>query len=390
MTQAIVTPKIIRWARGRAQVALEEVAKSANVSPEKVTSWEQGESYPTLRQAKKLANKLNIPFGYLYLSDPPEDKAPLPDFRKPHHFPSQSISPELHTLIQDTLRKQEWYREYLLSESEDRLQFVGQYAMSSAPSTVAKSIGEIVEINHDLRRQAHSWSDFLRLIILKSEKAGILVLRTGVVQNNNNRPLNPDEFRGFAITDDIAPLVLINSKDAIAAQIFTLAHELAHLWLGKSGISNYDIVGTIVNEPPNDDIEDYCNKVAAELLVPKESFVDFWNRQNNAFTNLSQIAREFWVSTTVILRRALDLEIINREQFFTYYRQELEKQTDVTARSSEGGHFYNTFYARHSKKLTEGIVNATLEGNLLYRDAASLLGVKVSTIQKLADNLESI
>ncbi|MAT96848.1 MAG: DNA-binding protein [Anaerolineaceae bacterium] len=390
MTQAIVTPELLRWARGRAEVALEEVAKSANVSPEKVASWEQGESYPTLRQARKIANKLKIPFGYLYLSNPPEDKIPLPDFRKPSHFNIQSISLELHTLIQDTLRKQEWYREYLLSEGESRLHFVGQYGMSNDPSIVATSIGEIVEINHDLRRQAHSWSDFLRLIVLKSEKARILVLRTGVVQNNNNRPLNPDEFRGFAISDDIAPLVLINSKDAIAAQVFTLAHELAHLWLGRSGISNYDIIDTLVTQPLNRDIEDYCNQVATELLVPKESFLNFWSSQNNALSNLSQIAREYWVSTIVILRRALDLEIIDREQFFTHYRQEIEKQTDVTARSSEGGHFYNTFYARHSKQLTEGIVNATLEGNLLYRDAASLLGVKVSTIQKLAENLESV
>ena len=296
--------------------ALEDVARSANVSPEKVASWEQGESFPTLRQARKIANKLKIPFGYLYLSTPPVDKTPLPDFRKPQQLQNQSISPELHSLLQDTMRKQEWYKEYLIREGEDKLGFVGQFSKSTKPFTVARTISDVVEINDNLRRRARSWSDFLRLFIQNCEKARILILRTGVVQNNNNRPLNPDEFRGFAISDDMAPLILINSKDSIAAQVFTLAHELVHLWIGQSGISNYSLLELFNNTLSNIDIEDYCNLVAAELLVPKLKFQDLWESKTNPLSDLSALAREYWVSTIVILRRALDLELIDQEQFF--------------------------------------------------------------------------
>lgn len=384
MTQALIHPAMLRWARERLQWPPEYVARKLPVKPEKFALWELGKAYPTFRQAQVLARTLRIPFGYLFLSEPPDETPAIPDLRTIRDERYLQLSVDFLDTLNDALRKQDWYREYLHREGSAPLSFIGRYSMDDSVVTVAKDICSTLGVDDKLRHDARNWQDFLTLLTEKAESAGILVMRNSVVKNNNFRPLSVGEFRGFALSDRLAPVVFINSRDAKAAQIFTLAHELVHLWIGESAISSPDLAHGSKEEEYQ--IEKFCNQVAAEILTPQTGFLQRWNNHQNLEENIAEITRYYKVSSVVVLRRALELGRISRDRFFKQYHLELEKQQPV--KESSGGDPYATYWTRNSKRLTQAIVSATFEGQLLYRDAASFLGVKVKTLEGLRERME--
>lgn len=384
MTQALIHPAMLRWARERLQWPPEYVARKLPVKPEKFALWELGKAYPTFRQAQVLARTLRIPFGYLFLSEPPDETPAIPDLRTIHDERYIQLSVDFLDTLNDALRKQDWYREYLQQEGAEPLPFIGRYSTSDPVADVARDICATLEINGELRHKARNWQDFLNLLIERTEYAGILVMRNSVVKNNNHRPLSVGEFRGFALSDHLAPVVFINSRDAKAAQIFTLAHELVHLWIGESAISSPDLAYSSTEEDYQ--VEQFCNRVAAEALTPQEDFLREWSSQENIEQNVARLVRYYKVSSVVVLRRALELGRINRDRFFKQYHLELEKQQPV--KESSGGDPYATYWTRSSKRLTQTVVSAAFEGRLLYREAANLLGVKVKTLEGLRERME--
>jgi len=231
------------------------------------------------------------------------------------------------------------------------------------------------------RRQIPTWSDALRLFIGQADEAGIMVMCSGVVLNNNTRRLDPEEFRGFALSDSHAPLVFINGADTKAAQMFTLAHELAHVWLGQSAVS--DSQASLV---PEHQVERWCNNVAAELLVPLAVLKQEYDRSLNLRASLDRLARRFKVSTLVILRRIHDAGGLTREEFWREYEKELKRLLAISKKS--GGNFYLTQASRVSKRFARALVVSTLEGQTLHRDAFRMLGfAKLETFQKLGRSL---
>ncbi len=231
------------------------------------------------------------------------------------------------------------------------------------------------------RVQCPTWTDALRLFIHQAEELGVLVMVSGVVGSNNRRTLDPDEFRGFALTDRLAPLVFINGADTKAAQMFTLAHELAHVWLGESALSN-----TGPDSAPINKIETWCNRVAAELLVPLPDLRRELGH-DDPLKSVAALARTFKVSTLVILRRILDAERISRDQFQSAYVAELARL--VERPRAGGGDFYLTQAARLSRRFARALIASTLEGQTLFRDAYQMLGIKKEqTLRKLGRSLE--
>jgi len=244
---------------------------------------------------------------------------------------------------------------------------------------------EALAFGMEERRQHSNWSEALRALTAQAEDLGVLVMVSGVVGSNTHRVLNPEEFRGFALVDDLAPVAFVNGSDTKAAQIFTLAHELAHIWLGQTALSNASPARAEGNT-----VEDWCNLVAAELLVPLDAITSAYERidsANELAAELDRLARVFKVSTLVILRRLKDAEAPLPGSYWDLYASELDRVMSLRA-SGSGGNFYNTQPVRVSKRFARAVIANALEGQTLYRDAYQLLGFKKhSTFVELAHTL---
>lgn len=384
--EALITPEVLSWAIERSKLAPEDVAGRLGVKPDRLEAWVSGEAKPTFKQAQTLANVLRIPFGYLFLQSPPAEQFALPDLRTVGSAELRRPSIDFNDLVNEIIRKHEWYRDYRQQEGAEPLGFVGAFTIRDDPNAVARNIADVLKIDEAMRTEASSWEDFLRLFIRQAEAAGIMVMRSGIVGNNTHRALSVDEFRGFAIADKVAPLVFINGRDAKAAQIFTLAHEIAHLWIGATGISNVELAQSQRQEART---ERFCNAVAAEVLVPAESLRRNWNYKVSIEANVGHLVRRYRVSSLVLLRRAAELLDVDQREIDELYRREFARFRQKDSGGDEGGgDFYVTLRSRNGWLFTRAVINSTFEGHTLYRDAARLLGVKVPLLRAVADKLE--
>lgn len=385
MGTAFISPTILKWARERAHFDIEELAHVAHVKEEKLESWETGDSKPTFNQAQKLAHTLHIPFGYFFLSEPPQESLQIPDLRTLDDNGLDDISVDLRDVISDAVRKQDWYRDYLKEEGEEPLPFIGKYTESTNTAIIADDITKALALTIDDRHAVSNWENYLRLLINKAEDIGICILRNSKVGNNTRRILNVEEFRGFALCDPIAPLIFLNGSDAKAAQIFTLLHEITHLWIGESGISD---VGVKTDTSSIDNaIELKCNEVAAEVLVPASQLRVHWKRGKTVAINADANARFFRVSPVVVARRALDLHLISRNEFFKFYKeqQEIWRHHKDKMRKTEGGpSFYTMVPIANGRNLTDAVLTSVYSQNTLMRDGARILGLKTSTLDNFA------
>ncbi|MEI7848300.1 MAG: ImmA/IrrE family metallo-endopeptidase [Chloroflexota bacterium] len=382
MTTITIAGEVFRWARERAGLSDENLAKKVHAKPEKIHAWETGQEYPNFQQAQKLASAFGIPLGYLFLSQPPQMTIPIADFRSLPNTEKAKISPNLQDVLDDALRKRDWYGEWRKAEGLGTLEFVGKYSLRSQPAEIIMDMRRVLDIPPDFASHLKTWDEHLRMLVQKVESAGILVLQSGIVGNNTKRGLSIDEFRGFALADEYAPLIFINAQDSISARIFTIAHELAHLWTGTSGISNPKITPDAVETQA---VEQICNRVAAEFLVPRQAISLQWETRLNAFENAQQLARYFRVSTQVILRRGYDLGLISNDEFHMAFQASLK--AIKIPKAGGGGDFYNTLFSRNSRRFTRELLSAVNSGRLSYLDGARLLNTHPGQLVKAMERL---
>ncbi len=382
MTEALVNPSMLRWARERFQLSPDILAQKLNVASERISLWEQGEARPTFRQAQTLARVLRIPFGYLYLDEPPLDVVLIPDLRTLGSKANSALSIDLIDLLSSVLRRHDWYKERMVELGAESIPFVGRFTTSDDPLEIATDMVKTLGIADSDRQSAGNWESFLNMLMERAEDARIWVMRSGIVGTNTRRPLNVSEFRGFAISDDIAPLVFVNGQDARAAQIFTLVHELAHIWIGQTGISNVSL--TQQHEAGYEQTEALCNAVAAEVLVPRRRFCELWAADESLPENADRLARIFRVSSVVIARRALDLGYIEWSAYSHFYQEQSIQWDAIKESSASGGSYYRTQPVRNGKSFTETVVHDALERKILLRDAGRLLDVNPAKIDRLA------
>lgn len=376
MNRVAVRPELLRWALERSGRSVEGLAAKFP----KLVAWERGEARPTLRQLEQFARATFTPVGYLFLREPPLEEVPIPDFRTFPGAPRHRPSPDLLDTIYLCQQRQAWYREFARTMGEEPLAFVGSARVTDDVVATAAAMRRALGLDLDERRQLPTWTEALRRFIEQADALGVLVMVSGVVGSNNRRKLDPDEFRGFALADPLAPLVFVNGADTKAAQMFTLAHELAHVWLGESALS--DVSPT---SAPAQRVEAWCNRVAAELLVPLAALREALP-PGDALDQVPALARRFKVSTLVILRRLLDARRLSRDAFDAAYEAELKH---LRARpKTSGGDFYLTQAARLSRRFARALIVSTLEGQTLYRDAFRMLGIaREATFRELGHQL---
>ncbi len=382
MIDVAISPEVFRWATDRAGLANDELAKRMNVKVEKVHDWEAGIALPTFRQTERLAEALRVPLGYLFLSQPPKMEIPISDFRTLPNKENLFISIDLQEVIYDAQRKSNWYKEWRIEEGLEPYEFVGKYSVDNTVDDVVQDLRRELDIPEGFVRGLHSWSEHLNQLINKVEDKGILVLQSGIVGNNTHRKLSVDEFRGFSIADNYAPLIFINSQDAITARIFTLVHELTHVWIGEGGISdpNYFKKGH-----PLKKIETFCNKVAAEFLIPGKLLEKQWNRKIGAIENTETLCRKFFVSQESVLQRAYNLGLVSVEDFTEtlIYIQSNQKKI----KKDGGGNYYRNLITRNSKRFTQDVLYAVRSNRLTYIAAARLLNTQPDKLPKIVEKL---
>ena len=378
MTRVAIGPEILGWARERSRLPTAVLKRRFP----KLAQWERGEAQPTLKQVEALAKATHTPIGYFFLPEPLVEQLPLPDFRTIRNAPLGRPSPDLLDTIYSCQERQAWYRDFAQSVGEEKRPFVGSVTTRARVEEVAAAMRQTLGFDLDARRDCPTWTDALRLFIADADAAGVLVMCNGVVMNNNRRKLDPEEFRGFAIADALAPLVFINGADTKSAQMFTLAHELAHLWLGQSAVS--DATARVL---PDQDTEIWCNKVAAEFLVPLDVLRSEVRKDAAQDAEMGRLARRFKVSTLVILRRMSDAGVVSKTAFARAYDDELTRLLSIDRGS--GGNFYLTQAARAGKRFSRALIASTLEGQTLFRDAFRMLGIsKIETFRELGKSLD--
>ena len=375
-----VNPELFLWALER----LGKDAERRNIYKKfkNLSEWIEGKSQPTFKQLEDFSKATYVPTGYFFLKTPPKEDTPIPDFRTMRKSETARLSPNLLDTIYLCQQRQGWYHDFIRSTYGEKLDFVGSININSPIKESAKKIRHyfgLVDGNLNFR----TWEEHLSFFIEKVREQGVLVMINSIVGSNTHRKLDVDEFRGFALSDDFAPLIFINGADAKSAQIFTLAHELAHIGLGKSALSNTSLILNSSNR-----IEAWCNKVAAELFVP----IDYFKKENvgdNPLESVPRLTKKYKVSSLVILRRLFDAKFIRKNDFEVAYKEELEKIKIRPKGKKGGGDFYRTIKSRIGKTFAQDVIISTLEGQTPFTDALDLLGVKkINTFDKMAKDLK--
>lgn len=381
--RAFITAKVFKWARESAKMTEEIAASKIAVSVEKLQEWESGESYPTIRQAQTLAKAYRRPFALFFLPEIPSDFQPLQDFRKKG---SKELSTSSIFIIREIQQKQAWISDVNEENGEEKVSFIGRYTINDNPEIVAKDILKTLEVNplnYKTNNPILEWID-------SAESKGIFISRTSFI--HSRLKLDSEELQGFAISDYFAPFVFINSDDWNAPQLFTLIHELAHLWIAETGISN-DIEPSIKKAKEFNPIELFCNEVAANALMPSDYIK---NLESNVFANSQEVfkaAKNIGVSSFALLVRALNLNIISLNNYNKLkvqadkdYRDFLQREEEKKKRAKEkkgGPNYFLLQLNRNSRLFTQTVLDAFRGGSIEPTQASSLLNVKVNKFPKL-------
>lgn len=388
-TKAYITPNVLKWARESARMSEEIAASKVSVSVEKLVEWENGEKQPTIRQAQILAKAYKRPFSILFLPEIPRDFQPLQDFRKNGSAP---LSTSSIFIIREIQQKQSWISETNKENGEGKLPFVGRYSLNDNPKVIATDILQTLGItagNYESQNPIKEW-------ITKAESNGIFISRTSFI--HSRLKLDSEELQGFAIADPYAPFVFINSDDWNAPQLFTLVHELAHIWIAETGISN-SIELDIKKTSDFNKVELFCNEIAANVLIPetiiKNLDISVFKDSKSIFNTASAIG----VSSFSFLVRALNLNIISLPafkrlkaqadvDFKEYLRKEAEKKARQKAKENSGGpNYFLLQLNRNSRLFTQTVLDSFRGGFIEPTLASNLLNVQTNKFPKLEAQL---
>ncbi len=367
-TEIKINNDILIWAIERAGSNIDDVSKKIPA----FTNWLSGKKKPTLKQLQSFAQKLHLPFGYLFLETPPEEKLPIPFFRT-IKTEQDRVSLNVYDTILIIQQRQKWLSDYLRDNEYEKLEFVGKFKNESNVQEIVSSIRETLKLSENWANEFPNWEKAKEHFTQKIEDAGIIVTFSSIVGNNSHRKINVEECRGFVLVDEYAPFMFINSADSKSAQIFTLAHELAHIWVGQSAGFDFRQL-----QPADNPTEILCDKIAAEFLVPEKLLINILQEKQN----IENIAKKFKVSQIVIARRLLDIGRLSQKEFFEFYNGYINSDIQRKEKKEDGGDFYNTQRKRLSIRFLSFVNQAVLENKLLIRDAYLLTSMKASTYHK--------
>lgn len=381
--KAFITPKVLKWARESARMSIETAASKVSVEIDRLKEWEEGTTQPTIHQAETLAKAYRRPFALFFLPDIPRDFQPLQDFRKKD---AKELSTASIFIIREIQQKQAWISDLFQENEEQPLSFVGKYNIQSNPVEVANDILGTLKINPS----HYSTENPIKEWVNKSEMNGIFISRTSFI--HSRLLLDSEELQGFSIADRYAPFIFVNSEDWNAPQLFTLVHELAHIWIAESGVSN-DIEPEINKKGNLHPVELFCNEVAANALMPLEVMKELDSNVFNSSSNVFKASKLFGVSSFAFLVRSFNLQYISLDK---YRRLKSEAESDFKAfllheevkkarlKEQKGGpNPYLLRLNKNSRLFTQIVLDAFRGGNIQPTMASNLLNTQVNNFSKL-------
>ncbi len=379
-----IQPKILTWARETAGLSLDDAAVALGTKAERLASLEAGVDEPTRPLLVKMAKTYRRPLLVFYLAEPPKQGDRGHDFRTLPASQAQ-FNPDLDALVRDIKARQGLIRSMLEDSQGGPVDFVGSVSMDLSAPKLAALIAERLQFSlARLPRDEEPRRVSFGYLREKIEGSGVYILLLGNLGSyHTNIPV--DIFRGFAIADKIAPLIVINDLDARAAWSFTALHELAHLWLGTTGISAKDT---------EQHIEQYCNDVAGEFLLPT---AEIRQLAPNVTKGLAAVAAEISafaearrVSRAMVAYKLYRTGMISKPLWMGLdqrFRQEWEAHKEREAQKnklSEGGPNYYIVRRHRMGSALLGLVRRSLdEGTTTYTKASTVLGVKPRSVEPL-------
>lgn len=381
--KANITPQVLKWARESARMTLETASSKVSVSEVKLNEWEEGISQPTVRQAEVLAKAYRRPFALFFLPEIPRDFQPLQDFRRKNSKPLGTGS---IFIVREIQQKQAWISEVYQENKEAPLSFVGKFNLQSDRVEVANDILKTLQIDPSKYTKDNPIKEWIN----KAEAKGIFISRTSFI--HAKLKLDSDELQGFTIADKFAPFVFVNSEDWNAPQLFTLVHELVHIWIAASGISN-EIGPEIRHKDKFHPVELFCNEVAGNALMPQSIMNAIPKTAFESGNNLLKQARSLGVSSFAFLVRALNLNLISLDRyrklksdadagFNTFLKREEEKA--LKQKQKKGGpDYYLLLVNKNSHLFTHVVMDAFRGGAIEPTQASSLLNTQVNNFPKL-------
>lgn len=381
--KANITPKILKWARESARMSEEAAASKVSITVDKLKEWENGDNQPTIRQAETLAKAYRRPFALFFLPDIPRDFQPLQDFRKKDAKP---LSTGSIFIIREIQQKQAWIKDVYEENKETPLTFVGRFNLQSNPIAVANDILATLEIDPSNYKKDNPIAEWIE----KAESKGIFISRTSFI--HSRLKLDSGELQGFTIADKYAPFVFVNSDDWDAPQLFTLVHELAHIWIAASGISN-EIEPEIKHKDKLHPVELFCNEVAANALMPINLMRAFSKSTFETSHNLFRASKELGISSFAFLFRALSLNIVSLDSYRKLKREAdidfkkfllKEEEKQIKQKLKKGGpDYYRLLVNKNSHLFTQVVMDAFRGGAIEPTQASSLLNTQINNFSKL-------
>ena len=390
MTTFPINPDIIPWACQHLNLSQAEFARALHVSEHIMESWRTGERKPSLRQAKAMSERLLVPLGYLVMEEMPSLSLDASDFRTVGNHQVKNPSLELRATYNMALMRQAWYRDCALENEYQPCCCVGSISLHTPVQESIATIRNVLGEDKIRQNARMTWDKrFSALVEAIEEKAGIMVMRNSIVGNNSSRPLSVEEFRGFAIPDKYAPLIFINGQDSKNAQLFTLLHEVVHIFLNRGGISGQDYLVSSRNL-----VERYCNRLAAEYLVPSEELRQAWlvappkKQTETTYEKIRRLAADFQVSPMVMIISCRSLGLIDSQEASEFWRYETEVIRTKKNTSRGGGNPYMNIANRISRLFARSIIWQAESMQIQFGDAFKLLTVKDhNAMQRLAEEV---
>jgi len=366
-----INPETISFARERAGYPTGRIAEKMRVKEDQWLQWEQGEKKPTTNQLITLAKYLDRTPAFFYLEDLPEEEQPLSEFRTINNQLLLEASPKLIKAIREAKRNREIILELYQNQGKKLEEIPSIKPDGSDISSLAQKIRNWLEIPLEEQKRWSGSSTTLTQWKEVLENKDIYVVQYPYVEVS--------ESRGFALAKSQLPIIGINSKDSSNARIFTLIHELIHVLLRDSVMINDELTEYFPNGQRN--IEQFCNRLAAEILVPSDDLRQAFDVETEPVKEIKGLSRTYGVSTYVVLIRLKTEKLISKRVYegllseVSFYGQ---------SRQSDGGDPYYTRIVQKGRLFMRTAFESYFQEQITLGELANITGWKVPNLNELA------